>query len=96
MRSSVPLGLATLLVASTNRLDFLMLERMVGTEQVGLYSAAYKVTGLLERFPQLVMLTLYPVMAHAAGHDPPRLRSIYRRALFVLSRRVQRYVKRSS
>lgn len=81
LRSSLPLAVAGVLVASTNRLDFLMLERMAGLEQVGLYGAAYKVTSLLERFPQLIMLTLYPVMASIAQHDVSGLRSIYRRSL---------------
>ena len=81
LRSSVPLGLAGMLVAITNRIDFIMLERLAGLEQVGLYGAAYKVTGLLERFPQLVMITLYPVMAEVAGRDLAGLRAIYRKSV---------------
>jgi len=81
LRASLPLGLAGLLVAVTNRVDFLMLERMVGLEPVGLYGAAYRITGVLERLPQLVMITLYPIMARAALDDVPGLRVLYHRTV---------------
>jgi len=81
LRASLPLGLAGLLVALVNRVDFLMLERMADMDQVGLYGAAYKVTGLVERFPQLVMLILYPVMARATRDDVFGLLRLYRRTL---------------
>jgi len=77
LRSSLPLGLAGLLVAITNRVDFLMLERMVDLESVGLYGAAYRITGALERLPQLVMISLFPIMARAAVEDGARLRRLY-------------------
>jgi len=81
LRSGLPLGLAGLLVALTNRVDFLMLERMVGMEPVGLYGAAYRITGVIERFPQLIMITLYPVMARAAHADVASLRRLYHRTV---------------
>jgi len=85
LQASLPLGLAGLLVALTNRVDFLMLERMVGLEPVGLYGAAYRITGVLERLPQLVMITLYPIMARAALDDVRGLRLLYHRTLAVFA-----------
>jgi len=84
VRSSLPLGLAGLLSALINRLDFFMLERMTDLTQVGLYGAAYKITSLAERVPQLVMNTLYPVMARCAREDPGRLDRVYRHSLWWL------------
>lgn len=81
LQSSLPLGLAGLLSALLNRLDFFMLERMTDLGQVGFYGAAYKVTTLVERLPQLVMTTLYPVMSRAAREDPAHLRRLYRRSV---------------
>lgn len=80
--SALPVGGGLLLVAFTNRVDFIMLERMTSIEQVGLYGAAYRVTNLLEKFPLLVMGTLYPVMSSLAADDPSRLRTVYRKALW--------------
>ena len=85
LRSSVPLGLAGLCSALINRVDFIMLERMTDLHQLGLYSAAYKVTNLLESFPLMLMGTIYPVMSRWAKEDPPRLARLYRRTLLTLS-----------
>jgi O-antigen/teichoic acid export membrane protein len=79
LRSSLPLGGGVLLLAVVNRVDFLMLERMANLDQVGLYSAAYKITSLFERFPILISATLYPMMSQLAVSDRARLHSVYRR-----------------
>jgi O-antigen/teichoic acid export membrane protein len=80
--SAVPVGLNLLLVAVVNRVDFIMLERMTSLADVGLYGAAYRVTNLLERFPILVLATLYPVMSKLALDDTARLRQVYGRAVW--------------
>jgi O-antigen/teichoic acid export membrane protein len=81
LRAGLPLATSILLVALLNRADFIMLERLAGIESVGLYGAAYRVTGMLEKFPLLVMGTLYPIMSRLALDDPARLRDVYRKAL---------------
>jgi O-antigen/teichoic acid export membrane protein len=52
--------------------------------QVGLYSAAYKVTNLLEAFPLMVMGTIYPLMSRYASEDLDKLRSLYKKSVFYL------------
>lgn len=79
MRSAAPVGASLLLTALVNRADFLMLEKMASLEDVGLYSAAYRITNMLEKFPLLVMATLYPIMSRLATADRDRLREVYRR-----------------
>lgn len=81
LRSSVPLGIAGLFVALINRVDFIMLERMTDLHQVGLYSAAYKVTSLLEAFPLMIMGTIYPLMSRYAIEDMERLRGLYKKSV---------------
>jgi O-antigen/teichoic acid export membrane protein len=81
---SVPLGTAGLFGALINRVDFIMLERMGDLNQVGLYSAAYKVTNLLEAFPLMIMGTIYPLMSRYASEDMDRLRSLYKKSFFYL------------
>lgn len=84
LRSSVPLGITALFVALINRIDFIMLERMTDLHQVGLYSAAYKVTNLLEAFPLMIMGTIYPVMSRYASEDLERLRALYKKSVLYL------------
>ncbi len=84
LRLSVPLGTAGLFGALINRVDFIMLERMGDLNQVGLYSAAYKVTNLLEAFPLMIMGTIYPLMSRYASEDMDRLRSLYKKSFFYL------------
>lgn len=81
LRSAAPLAVAMLLTAVVNRIDFVMLERMVSLEAVGLYSAAYRITNMLEKFPLFVMVTLFPIMSRLAAADPARLRDVYRKAV---------------
>lgn len=81
LRSTIPVGAALLLTSVVNRIDFLMLERMVSIEAVGLYSAAYRITNLLEKFPLFVMATVYPIMSQLASADPVRLKHVYRRTV---------------
>jgi O-antigen/teichoic acid export membrane protein len=81
LRSALPVGAALLLAAIVNRIDFVMLEQMVSLEAVGLYSAAYRITNLLEKFPLFVMAALYPIMSQLASADPARLRDVYRKTV---------------
>lgn len=82
LQSAAPVAVSLLLIAVLNRIDFIMLENMTSLEDVGLYGAAYRVTNMLEKFPILVMGTLYPVMSMLAVSDTARLRHVYRRALW--------------
>jgi O-antigen/teichoic acid export membrane protein len=85
LRWSLPLGMAGVLSAVVNRVDFLMLERMADMHQLGLYGAAYKLTGLVERLPQMVVATLYPLMARQALENPRALGALYRKGLLTLA-----------
>jgi O-antigen/teichoic acid export membrane protein len=84
LRSSIPLGLAGLCTALINRADFIMLERMTDLRQLGLYSAAYKVTSLLETFPLIFMGTIYPLMSRWATEDPGRMKRLYWQSMLFL------------
>ena len=85
LRSSVPIAVATMLTAVINRIDFLMLERMTNLTQVGLYAAAYKITNLLEAFPQMIMATMYPLMSRYATTDAVSLRGVARQSRLILA-----------
>ncbi len=81
LRSAAPVGATLLLGALINRIDFMMLEQMTSLDAVGLYSAAYRVTNMVEKLPLLVMATLYPIMSQLALTDRVRLRVVYRKTV---------------
>jgi O-antigen/teichoic acid export membrane protein len=81
LHASKALGMVAVLAALVNRLDTFMLEYMAGIEEVGIYGAAYRLPGLLERLPLLAMATLYPLMSRLALDDPRGLRSVYHWAI---------------
>lgn len=85
MKSALPLGVAGVFVAITNRADFIMLEKMTSIAELGLYSAAYRVIGMLEAFPLMVMATVYPLMSRYAENDFMRLKRIYYKSLAFFS-----------
>ncbi len=85
LRSSIPLGVMGLFVAVLNRSGFILLERMSNPEQLGLYSAAYRITNLLESFPIMVMATIYPLMARYAAEDVGKLRALYKQSVLLLT-----------
>ncbi len=85
LRSSIPIGITGIFVALINRMDFILLERMTDFRQVGLYSAAYRITNLLEAFPLMVMGTVYPLMSRYAVEDHARLRLLYKKSLLLFT-----------
>lgn len=85
LKSSGAIAAAGVFTALTNRVDFLMLERMTDLHQLGLYSAVYKVTNLLESLPLVMMATLYPVMSrYAEAENKDALRKLYQKCLLLL------------
>lgn len=85
LRDALPLAIGLLMVALLNRIDFLMIERMLRLEDLGQYGAAYRVTNMLEKFPIFVMATIFPIMSRLAVTDRGRLREVYERARWRLA-----------
>ncbi len=78
-------GGTALLVAVLNRCDFLMLEKMRGLAEVGLYGVCYRLTNLLESLPVMVMGSVYPLMARFSVENPGALARLYRKATLGLA-----------
>ena len=83
--SGIPIGFTGFLVAVINRSSFILLERFQDLHQLGLFSAATKVTAILETLPLTVMGTLYPLMSRYAAEDPSRLKSLHQKSSFSLA-----------
>ncbi len=78
------IGFSGLLAACINRVDFIMLERIRGLHEVGLYSANYKVINFMEAFPLMFMNSVYPLMAQFSATDSGRLKKIFIKSSFGL------------
>ncbi len=85
LKSSLVIGSTGIFVAVINRIDFIMLERIKDLYQVGLYTAVYKVTNLLEALPLMMMATLYPLMSRFARENRSELFTLYKKTLMLFS-----------
>jgi O-antigen/teichoic acid export membrane protein len=81
LRESYPLGLSGLFTLAYVKLDILMLSAMVGDESVGVYAAAYKLTGSLNILPAALLGSLFPLMAQYARTAPDVLPRLFQRSL---------------
>jgi O-antigen/teichoic acid export membrane protein len=78
----LPLGLSTILNLMFNNFDTVMLAAMTSTQEVGRYSAAYKILFVVFGGYYLLTQSLYPKLSRAKGEA--RLRRLLRNALLGL------------
>lgn len=67
IKKSLPVGVATFLVAFYFKIDTLILAYYRGPAEVGIYSLAYKIMENMMMFWGFYMATVYPMMANFAG-----------------------------
>ncbi len=84
LAEALPVGAAHLCIIAYARVDLLMLEWMSGAASVGVYAAAYRLTGSVGVLPAALAAALLPVVvrAHAAGG---RVADLYRGALSLVT-----------
>lgn len=81
---SCPIFLGILVLAATiNRLDFIMLSRLGTLEQVGLYSAPYKVYETALMVPSVLALALFPAFATTFATSERHFEHLVRQSLRV-------------
>ncbi len=78
--AAFPLMLNGLLITIFFRFDQIIIQTHF-SDQVSIYEAAYKVINVTQIIAPSVVLALFPVMAHAALHDPAALVRQYRMAV---------------
>ena len=77
-RRSLPFFLISTVNIFLFRIDHVMLARMVGSEAVGLYSAAYTVFEVIvSLFPMLVMSAAFPVLSRLYEEDQNAFENLY-------------------
>lgn len=84
LKESYPLGLSNLFTLAYVKLDILMLSAMQGDEAVGVYAAAYKLTGSLTILPTALLGSLFPLMSQYARTAPEVLPRLFHRSLNVI------------
>lgn len=63
LKESLPLAMATLFIVVYYRIDVVMLSMLKGDADVGIYSAAYRLTDALTFIPATIMVSLFPLMS---------------------------------
>src|SRR6185503_8640902 len=69
MMSALPFAMLVGFSTIYNRIDMILISRMLGYAQNGLYAAAYKFFDLVAFFPSVVSFSLYPVFARMMAED---------------------------
>jgi PST family polysaccharide transporter len=73
LRESLPLGLTGMLVIGYGRIDQVIVLKVAGSREAGLYGAVYNVLNSSHFVPISVLTTLAPIMAASWPADPARM-----------------------
>jgi len=77
-KEALPLALTSVIWIIYFRIDVIMLSMMMGDTEVGLYSAAYKLSDPLLLIPSALMTSLFPIMSASFKSSEERLIKTYR------------------
>lgn len=67
LKAALPLGLSAIFIAIYIRIDVVMVERMIGPTEAGLYGVAYRFLEALSQLPELLMIVLLPRLSILHG-----------------------------
>ena len=81
--ASFPLGLSTVFWQIYYRIDTVILKKIKGDAVTGYYSAAYGLLQLINVFPALAMVVLFPKFADQFHHDRAQYRKQFRAAVML-------------
>jgi O-antigen/teichoic acid export membrane protein len=84
LRLASPLLASLLLNVVLVRADVLMLERLRGSLEVGLYAAPVRLVEIANLLPALVMTSVFPLFAASHPSDPARIARLFRTSLTAL------------
>lgn len=76
LRVAIPLGVASVFITIYYQIDSVLLLQIAGSEEAGIYGAAYGFLGPLTFLPTAVMSSFFPVMSAVHGEDPARVRRL--------------------
>jgi O-antigen/teichoic acid export membrane protein len=85
LRIGVGVAAAGILVTTYVKLDQILVFQIAGSQQAGLYAAAYRILDQAQFIPISVMTTLFPLIASSYPADIPRVRRLLQMAAEYLS-----------
>ncbi|HLM50582.1 MAG TPA: oligosaccharide flippase family protein [Solirubrobacteraceae bacterium] len=74
VRDTIPFAVATALGIIYFRITIVLLSLVSTEDQVGYFSAAFRIVEVLSGMPWLVVTAVFPILVRAARDDPARLR----------------------
>ncbi|MDK2830950.1 MAG: hypothetical protein PWQ75_702 [Methanolobus sp.] len=81
LKESLPLALSSVFVIIYYRVDVVMLSFMTGDAAVGLYSAAYRFSESFTLIPNVVMISVFPLMSKYFNKDNSSFSFLYERSV---------------
>ncbi len=81
---ALPFALAAIFVKVYSYVDSIIISKMLGTLEVGLYSIAYKFTYAFQFFPLAYIAGLYPSLSETIQSDPDALHMLFDRSLWYM------------
>jgi len=80
-KEALPLALTSIIWTIYHHIDVVMLSMMQGDAPVGIYSAAYNLSGPLSLIPSALMVSLFPIMSASFKTSEERLIKSYKLAI---------------
>ncbi len=84
LKSAIPFAIGGLAGAFLFNLDIVMLGWWRTTEEIGLYSAAQKIVGILAIFSGFVATATFPSLSRFAHSDQERMKTVFKGALKII------------
>ena len=79
MRDAIPIAIASVFMMLYFKFDTVLLSLMKPAEDVGIYSAAYKVLETMTYFPATIMILVMPTMARKLGQSAEEFKMIFQK-----------------
>lgn len=85
MKKALPIGITSILITMIRNTDTMMLAKMQGFAEVGLYLAPYRLCDMGLSLPLAIMASVFPLMSKFYKHDFNMLRLIHQKSFDILS-----------
>lgn len=85
MKKAFPIGITYLLITTIRNIDVMILTKMKGFAEVGLYLASYRLCDMSLSLPLALMSSIFPLMSKFYKQDFNVLKKIYQKTFDILS-----------
>lgn len=85
MKKGLPIGITTILITIIRNMDTMMLTKLKGFAEVGLYLAPYRLCDMSLSLPLALMGSIFPLMSKSYKHNLNALKQIHQESFDILS-----------